>query len=287
MGRATGCGGPRRPGCGESDGGVHEGPAPTGGVDSGAAGVHPAQARARRGRASGAATRRPTDSRAAVSGAAAPRPAGGCGDAGAAPPASTRRGAGAGSRAPGGGPASSRRVVGHGHKQSPGLAAHTRGVQTAGLVPLPADGLQAPVLNPIAAGIQGGAPSAPPGCRSAAPRAASDRRRATPRCRPEAGRGRLARCPPTVSPGPAISCAPVTLGLAPRLKCDSAGRGQPSHNLRPQVPTAQPLAEAPHRSRHGGSQLAQQAAEMVNPGPLGLCTHDVPGPGWRAGGRPH
>ena len=38
------------------------------------------------------------------------------------------------------------------------MAAHTGGVQTAGLVPLPADGLEAPeaLLNPVAAGIPGG-----------------------------------------------------------------------------------------------------------------------------------
>ena len=54
------------------------------------------------------------------------------------------------------------RAVGHGqqggHRQHQPVAAHTRGIPAARLVPLPAYGLQAPeaLLNPVAAGIQGG-----------------------------------------------------------------------------------------------------------------------------------
>ena len=54
------------------------------------------------------------------------------------------------------------RAVGHGqqggNRQHQPVAAHARGIQAARLVPLPADGFQAPeaLLNPIAAGIQGG-----------------------------------------------------------------------------------------------------------------------------------
>ena len=54
------------------------------------------------------------------------------------------------------------RAVGHGqqggNRQHQPMAAHTGGVQAARLVPLPADGLQAPeaLLNLVAAGIQGG-----------------------------------------------------------------------------------------------------------------------------------
>ena len=81
-------------------------------------------------------------------------------------------------RVPGGGPAQvpglpvaslrvlTARTVGHGqqsgNRQHQPVAAHTGGVPAAGLVPLPTqrvpDGLQAPeaLLNPVAAGIQGG-----------------------------------------------------------------------------------------------------------------------------------
>ena len=54
------------------------------------------------------------------------------------------------------------RAVGHGqqggNRQHQPVAAHARGIQAARPVPLPADGFQAPeaLLNPVAAGIQGG-----------------------------------------------------------------------------------------------------------------------------------
>ena len=65
------------------------------------------------------------------------------------------------------------------------------------------------------------------------------------------------------------------LALALRLKGDmgrvaQAGMPAPRPNLRPQIPTAQPLVTEHmhrHRGRHGRGQPAQQAAEVVNPGP--------------------
>ncbi len=118
------------------------------------------------------------------------------------------------------------RAVGHGqqggNRQHQPVAAHTRGVQAARLVPLPTqrvpDGLQAPeaLLNPVAAGIQGGlrlrhrrVGQQHPGLRLTVGVQHNQE------CRPEAGRGRLARCPPTGRPVPRSACAPVHVGSGP------------------------------------------------------------------------
>ena len=190
------------------------GPAPRARVDSGAAGVHPAQARAEVG-----AGRRPQPH--AGPQIAAQQEAAQQGHA-LLQQAVAARGQRilVGRVQLGGGPAQvpglpvaglgflPARAVGHGQQGGNGqhqpVAAHARGIQAARLVPLPADGLQTAeaLLNPVAAGIQGGLRLRHP-YWSAAPRAAPARRRATqsgycPRARP----GTPGRRPPTDRPGP-------------------------------------------------------------------------------------
>ncbi len=180
------------------------------------------------------------------------------------------------------------------------MAAHARGIQAARPVPLPTqrvpDGFQAPeaLLNPVAAGIQGGlrlcyrrvgqqhpglllthgvqhTPTGPPG--------------AVQGLVPE----RPAGAHPQITRSRDQRARWHAWGLARGLKGDVglvAQAGMPTqrvpegYNLRPQVAAAQPLVTEHmyrHRGRHGRGQQPQQAAEVVNPGPLCLRTHDVPG----------
>ena len=219
------------------------GPAPTARVDSGAAGVHPAQAPG--------------------------LPVAGLGFLPA-------------------------RAVGHGQQGGNGqhqpVAAHARGIQAARLVPLPADGLQTAeaLLNPVAAGIQGGLRlrhrrigQQHPGLRL--PVGVQH----TPTGLPGTVQGLVPERPAGAHPQIARArdqrAHRHALALARGLKGDVglvAQTGMPaqSHHLRPQVAAAQPLVTAPrHRSRHGRGQQAQPPADVVNPGPLCLRTHDVPG----------
>ncbi len=195
------------------------------------------------------------------------------------------------------------RAVGHGqqggNRQHQPVAAHTDGVQAARLVPLPADGLQAPepLLNPIAAGIQGGLRL---------------RHRRVGQQHPGLGltvglqhdqgavQGLVAESPAGAHPQAARSrdqrAHRYTLGLALRLKGDAgrvaqAGMPAQSHNLRPQFTTAQPLV----------TEYMHLAPWPVRPGPVtaaggrsGQSRTPWPEPPrcarrreWRAGDRPH
>ena len=200
------------------------------------------------------------------------------------------------------------RAVGYGqpggNRQHQPMAAHAGyplgGLQAAGLVPLPADGLQAPeaLLNPVAAGIQGGlrlrhgrVGQQYPGLRLTVglPHAPTGPPSTVQRLRAEGPAG----AHPQVARSRDQRAHCYALALALRLKGDMgrvAQAGMPTqrvperHNLRPQVPTAQPLVTEHmhrHRGRHGRGQPPQQAAEVVNPGLPGLGPHDVPGHGNR------
>ena len=103
------------------------------------------------------------------------------------------------------------RAVGHGqqggHRQHQPVAAHPGGVPAARLVPLPADGFQAPeaLLDPVAAGIQGGLRLCHRGVGQQYPGlllTVGVQHTPTGGCCPEAGCGKPARCPPTGRPVP-------------------------------------------------------------------------------------
>ena len=145
-------------------------------------------------------------------------------------PEGPRRGAGAGARAPGGEPPrphgayrrprpakwqSPAPASGGPHGWGPGggscATSHPEG-------PRRSSGPGSPAQSSCGRHT-GWAPSLPPGYRSAALRAAPDRRRATPsECPPEAGRGKPARCPPTARPVPGSASAPARVGSGPRAE---------------------------------------------------------------------
>ena len=278
------------------------GPAPTARVDSGAAGVHPAQAPAEVG--AGRRSQPHAGPQIAAQLEAAQQGHALLQEAVAA------RGQRilVGRVQLGGGPAQApglpvaglgflpARAVGHGQQGGNGqhqpVAAHARGIQAARLVPLPADGFQTaePLFDPVAAGIQGGlrlrhrrVGQQHPGLRL--PVGVQH----TPTGLPGTVQGLVPERPAGAHPQIARArdqrAHRHALALARGLKGDvglvaQAGMPAQSHHLRPQVAAAQPLVTAPrhrHRSRHGRGQQAQPPADVVNPGPLCLRTHDVPG----------